>query len=363
MEKNALGEVTKRQYDLNNNLEYEWGPNKEYYKKFATDKMNRVTRMDEIYTDGRRFTTTYQYDKKGNKTAVTDIYGNTTHYEYDEFNRVVRVTMPPVLDEDHVVYNPQTTYEYDIFGNVTSETDPKGQTTKTSSTINGKPYFRQYPDGSVERWEYSVRGELKREVKKDGSSITYEHDFASRPKMIKFFDKAENLLKTVVKKYNAFHLRQEIENGQTTNYAYDIAGRLVKVEKNNQLTTYVYDSLGRESERHEYFDDDYLNKITKYDLLNRVTNEIEQDSKGVIFSKIAYEYDVDGNRTSTKTENQAGINETVIEYNPHGQPILKKDALQNETKTCTTMRTAMITASQSPTQKRPIPLGTKPSQF
>ena len=333
MEKNAIGEVITRKYDLNNNLEYEWGPNKDYYKGFATDKMNRRTREEEIHTDGRHFTKTYQYDKRGNKTSEIDIYGNITLYDYDEFNRVIQATLPPVADETDTVYYPQIHYDYDIFGNITAVTDPLKRTTRTAFTLNGKPYERHDPDGNSERWEYSVRGELKAEFAKDGSFITYEHDFASRPTLIQFFNKNGEPLKTIEKTYSAFHLKKEVENGITTTYSYDVAGRLSKIEKNNQLTTYVYDALGREIERHEYFGDDYINYVKKYDLLNRVTEESEQDSKGEIFRKVNYKYDVDGNRRSIKTENQAGINETIIDYNSHGQPILQIDAYGNETRT------------------------------
>ena len=331
MEKNAIGEVTRRQYDANSNLEYEWGPNPAYYKRFATDRMNRLTFEEEIFTDGRRFTTTYGYNKKGNKTSVKDRFGHETSYEYDELNRLIRVIQPPVVDENNIIYNPCTSYEYDIFGNITSITDPKGQKTQVKSTINGKPYLKQYPDGTTEKFEYSVRGELKLAVGKDHSYITYEHDFASRPTRIQYYNTHGHLLKTIVKKYNAFHLIEEIEDGQTTKYFYDAAGRLIQLEKNNQLTTYIYDTLGRESERREHLDNGYISTLTRYDLLNRVLEKIVQDSNGEILSRIAYQYDVDGNRVSIKTENQAGLNETTFQYDAYGRLMLKGDSLGNET--------------------------------
>lgn len=330
-ESNALGEVTTREYDLNGNLVSERGPNPKYYKRFEYDKRDRLVVSAIVNEDGRQLITRYGYDDAGNKTSETDISGNTTSYEYDELNRVIKVTMPPVIDEDNTIYYPQTRYEYDIFGHVTAATDPRNLTTRFKNTITGKPYLKEYPDGTKEQFQYSLKGELVLEVKTDGSSISYTYDYDSRPTLIQYFDNNHNLIKTIHKKYDAFRLIQEIEDGIITDYEYDSVGHPSIIRKNGQIaSTYTYDPLGREIEIIE----GSVRSFKDYDLLNRVIREGEKDLIGHnIISQTCYSYDPDGNRISVKKDTQTGVGETFYCYNALGQVISSIDPYQRETTT------------------------------
>ena len=194
MEKNALGEVTAHLFDDNGNQIEEQGPRSDYKKTFDYDFMNRLIGTKEIY-HGLTLTKHIEYDYKGNKIKDIDIFGNETLYEYDEFDQVKKVVLPLVLNEQQSPFHPEIHYEHDLFGNIISETDPKGHTIKTQYTINGKPYRKEYPDGKMERFEYTVRGELNLAVEKDGSYTTYKYDYASRPEVISFYNKDNTLLK------------------------------------------------------------------------------------------------------------------------------------------------------------------------
>src|SRR5690606_22883747 len=79
------------------------------------------------------------YDVLGRKIATTDRFGQTTHYEYDFFHRLIKVIHPEVLDENGQIIRPTFHYTYDIFGNVSELTDAKGFITKKTYNLRGDP--------------------------------------------------------------------------------------------------------------------------------------------------------------------------------------------------------------------------------
>ncbi len=202
-------------------------------------------------------------------------------------------------------------------------------------TATCKIYLKQYPDGSEERFEYTLKGELAKTIARDGSYTCYTYDAVSRPTKTEVFSPSGTLLSVSKNEYNAFHLISETDPaGYVTRYAYDGAGRLIRTEKEGQLTTYAYDSLGRQSEIHDYFGmgkSDYINNTITYDALNRVVQETEQDANGGLISRIDYAYDANGNCTEVTTYHKAGVNVQATEYNVFGQPVYIENALGNST--------------------------------
>ncbi len=329
---NPFGQETEYHYDWNGNKTYEKGPRTDAYKEYQYDLCNRLIKE----SDEQQLTATFNYDYMGNRIASIDIYGQETRYEYDAFGRMIKMIQPFVSNEKGESLQPVALYSYDLMSHRTAITDPLGNTTLTKYTITGKPFFKQYPDGSIERCEYTLKGELKKQIDRDGSFVIFTYDYLSRPIKIERFSATGESLAASFKEYNAFHLTQEIDpEGHITHYAYDPAGQLVRKECEDGLTHFIYDFLGRESEVHAYYgcgDRDYICRTKKYDLLDRIIEETEQDGAGHIFSKLEYAYDADGNRTEIKTTNEAGIAATTSTYDSRQQLILQINPLGHATK-------------------------------
>ena len=99
LEKNALGEITQRKYDANDNLTEEYGPTKRFHLKNEYDYSNRLTKQEEIHDNGQVFTTQYEYNYTHQCTKQIDLFGQETLYEYDDFGRLTRTHYPAVANE------------------------------------------------------------------------------------------------------------------------------------------------------------------------------------------------------------------------------------------------------------------------
>lgn len=122
-----------------------------------------------------------QYDALGRKIATTDRFGQTTHYEYDAFHRLIKVIHPEVLGENGQAIQPTFHYDYDIFGNVLKLTDAKGFITMKSYNLRGDPTRIYYPDGSSELFKYDPEGSLHRSFTREQIITIYEYDYLGRP--------------------------------------------------------------------------------------------------------------------------------------------------------------------------------------
>ena len=318
-EVNALGYITTRKFDENGNKVEEQGPNKDYYKRFEYDYMNRLIR-EEIKGKDQRFAKLFKYDYLNNMISSTDIYGNNTDYEYDEFGQVITTIYPSYLDENGRAIRPKALKEYNPFGCVRLQKDACGAFTKTEYTIRGKPYRIENPDGTVEMFLYDLKGDLTETTARNGIKTTYQTDYLSRVVEKKVISPDGDVqISTFV--YNAFHLLSETDpEGFTTTYRYDGAGRLIETVKENKRTTFVYDSLSRLVETQEHFDGGYIAHIKAYDLLGRVIEERTEDHNRQLFGKSEYQYDPEGNKILAIVHGEEPA-VTQIRYNVHNEPI------------------------------------------
>ena len=330
-ETDALGQVTIRDYDKSGNKIFEQGPCPDYYTEYSYDLANRLFQEDKIGKE--TYTKHFSYDYLGNRTSITDIYGNTTKFKYDDFGRVIKTIFPKVVDENGQHIQLVEIKKYDPFGNVVHLEKTDGTVTKKKFTIHKKPYFIEYPDGSKEKFVYYKNGCLEKKIEKNGSFCTYQYDYKLRPIEHSVFDPHGNKLYTTHITYNVFHkLTESDPMGRITYFKYDKAGRLIEVKKEDCLTRYVYDELGRQKETREYYDENgYLAKIKEHDFLNRVIEERVENENRKILTKVNYGYDSDGNQYQTLTYNDSGTSVTTTSYNSLKEPVSILDAIGNTT--------------------------------
>lgn len=336
MEKDAMERVMNRKYDKNRNLIYEEGPLLGVYKEFRYDFVNRLIGVTEGHPDGLTLTSSFRYDLLGNKVAAVDSYGQETRYVYDNQNRLIQTILPIVLDENMAPVNPTNRIEYDLFNNPCRLTDAAGGVTVISYTAHNKPYQKTYPDGTTEKFEYDLSGNLVMSIAQNGTKTFYQYDPFDRLVKKEIYSANDEFIQKESSTYNAFHLLSKTDpDGMTTYHQYDKAGRLVATSIGEMRTEYRYDTLGRESKVSTFFgtgEDNYTAKIKEYDLLNRVIEERVEDSSGNVLTRETYEYDPSGNCTNTRKFNQAGESSTYTEYDTRGQVILMTTALGEQTR-------------------------------
>jgi RHS repeat-associated protein len=280
----------------------------------------------------------YAYDLSNRKIATKDRFGNHTFYEYDAFNRLIKIIYPRVLDEHESPVNPTFTYTYDIFGNVTSITDPKGYVTRKTYNLRGSPVDIYYPDGSSELFKYDPEGSLHSSSTRDCMITLYQYDYLGR--LIYEEERTPNdsggssFYKCRLRTYNGFRCTSVSEDPLITDYKYDYAGNIVGIiqrrsgegenHTETRKTEIIYDSLGREAAKKVWHDSgplDYSVNSFTYDLVGNVINKKVEDSQGNILLQKNFAYDSAG-RCIEESDNQTRL-ETI--YDSFGEPIAYKD--------------------------------------
>lgn len=330
----ALQRVSEWRYDVNGNCVYEQGPNPNYHKEFTYDFANRLTRQDEIHSDGITRSVSYRYNLLSQPIAVKDSNGNETFYEYDAFGRVTHITYPPIMDEAGVISSPTSTKCYDLMGNVIRLIDSKGNEKIMSYTLRGQIANAFFHDGSCESNIYNIDGTLKSTKAKNGTLTSFTYDTLGNNIKTEITSPSGKLLSSTSATYNAFHVISETDAmGQSIFYEYYPDGKIKSTRSGKSLLSYTYDSLGRLKTSCEHYGpspEDVIIKIQEYDVLNRVIEERTEDYSGIIFTKVNRSYDISGNIIETHF-GDGSI--TSTSYDSHGTPNILTDSEGNQTLT------------------------------
>jgi RHS repeat-associated protein len=140
--------------------------------------------------------------------------------------------------------------------------------------------------------------------------------------------------------YQGSNLAFEIDPiGNVSEYRYDGAGRKIAQIKHGghqyHQEEYFYDALGRLFVVRKWFGDAphaYTQNIKEFDLLNRVIEERVEDSSGEIFSRVKYQYDINGNcieKISFQETDQVAVQKT--DFTSFNLPKVSIDPLGYET--------------------------------
>ena len=164
----------------------------------------------------------YTYDLASRLIAVADRLGHATTYNYDDLDRLVRLTAP-----DGNGNGPATASTwrsaYDAAGQLRFTTDPVGAVAFAARDDLGRVVVARDPNGSVTRSSYDAAGNLKEVVDPLGNHTAFVYDDLDRV------------------------IREEVSwavNVRT--YAYDDAGNLDRyTDRNTRVTEFDHDNLGR----------------------------------------------------------------------------------------------------------------------
>ncbi|WP_199611736.1 putative Ig domain-containing protein [Flocculibacter collagenilyticus] len=262
-------------YDLAGNLVYQYRPGKgdtltEY------DKLGRALGQygASFLVKGieSRPVITQQFDRWGNTIRFTDAQLNTTHYEYNHADRLVKETRPlvQVMDEDGTIglERPTFTNYYDRRGNLIGRLDANGHKALGKDSIYGNTEL------NFRLMEYNALG-----------------------KQSKIKDEVGNITELA---YNAFGEQVATKDalGYITTQKRDKRGAVIEtgdIRLNDQgqidyqhLSQFEYNDLGHKTLQRNALGHEYL---YSYDTQGQMT--YSRTTQGVTMS---YEYDRQGNR-------------------------------------------------------------------
>ena len=252
-----LGHITKRQYDLAGQLTEITDPLGNATKfsytllgqvETVTDAKGGVLRY-EYYPGGRLKQVTlpegehevYEYDKNGNIIKVTDALGNETALIYDPLDRIIEIINP-------LGYSKR--FAYDAAGNILEVIDENGNRTQ---------------------YRYSLLGDIIEVIDALGHSTKYEYDktrWLSRVEQYRLIDDTLAGIKKVEAQITTY---ERNKNGEVTT----VNSPLDKVMR------FKYDSMGNVISK---LDEDGLETLYEYNLLNKLTKVAYADGKTVEFS-------------------------------------------------------------------------------
>lgn len=244
-----LGNKITYSYDSSGNLTKEVEPRgnaqganpDDYDTTYTYDAAGRLL----TETDPLGHSTTYTYDKVGNKTSSKDANDHTTTFGYNGRNLLTSVTAPG---------SSATTYAYDAAGNVVTRTDPKDhETTYVYDAANQLttvtlPLNRQWT------YTYDAAGNRTKTVDSNGNATqtagdgttTYNYDRAGRLTGIDYSDSTPD----VTYSYDGIGNRTQMTDGAgTQTYGYDVANRLTQVTRGADTFAYAYDLAGNITQR------------------------------------------------------------------------------------------------------------------
>jgi RHS repeat-associated protein len=246
--------------------------------------------------------------------SVSDAFGNTVSYTYDNEARLTSVVLPD---------GGTKSYAYDVNGRVSSVTNPRG-TMEVSNTYdsNGRVVSQTHADGGVFNMGYVASGGIVSETsvtEPDGGTTTYR--FNSRGYTTEIVDAYGH--STAYQREAGTNRLLSVTDPllRTTSYTYDANGNVASVtDPANNTTSYVYDLA--------------INKPTQItDALGNVTT-MAYDANGNLLQA-----DPPGDPLTTITYNASGLPITVTDalndttsfgYNAHGMVANTVDPLGNE---------------------------------
>jgi RHS repeat-associated protein len=276
------GNTTGFQYDAMRRLKQVTAPAPfGYVTKYTYDPEGRLTKTERETGDAQNpwQTTLISYTLTGNRETLTDPGLNVTAYQYDQLDRLWKVTDA----EDHT-----TEYVYDARGKLYRVIDAKGNTAEEHAyTPNGKKQSLKdangnttlfgtddfdrlnkitYPDLSYESFTYDDSGNLAQKRTRAAQTISYTYDALNRLE-------AKTLPgpSSVTYSYDLLGRLEDVaDSAGTIHHTYDNAGRLVSViYPGGKSVVYEYDANGNRSKL--TYPDGYFVTYT-HDELNRLTD-------------------------------------------------------------------------------------------
>jgi YD repeat-containing protein len=220
----------------------------------AFDVLNRLQKD----TGAQAQTTQYAYDLQGNLLTVSDPLNRVTTNSYDPLNRLATMTQPaPAAGQAQPVIG----YAYNGLDQMIQVTDPRSLVTSYAYDGLGNLNTQVSPDTGTTANTYDVAGNILTSTDAKSQVTSYTYDALNRVASLTYNQATGTQLKTVAYTYDQTTggnygigrltgVTETAADGatvlQTTQYAYDIHGRLIQENRGlagqNFVTAYAYDA-------------------------------------------------------------------------------------------------------------------------
>ena len=337
------GNVIRVRDMVGNDINFEYGQNgklalitrraanqdaPEPVRSFHYDDRNNLTRIATLnargktvvathltYTPDRQISTVFNgqsksrisYNAFGHPVAVTNVFGQVTKRELDEFNRMISSTD---------FYGVKTYYTYTPAGLISRIERKDGEKLLTSLAIaynaNGQPIRYTDQSGKVKKFERDAFGRVVKELFPDDTEVAYTYN-----KLGQLHTVLDQNKHKITFDWNKFGLdAKTTPAGQLTDYVHDKYGLLTRLDSKQ----------GRENARSIKYTYDQYDRLIKLDYGNGDIEVRTYDSWGKLTSsqrgkvKNVYLYDYFGRMTA-----KIGTKEKLyLAYNSYGQRLGRK---------------------------------------
>ena len=294
---NPLGKDTGFWYDDSENLhqirdaEY----NDIYYYH---DERNLLWKAWD-FRNGVWSDTEYSYDDNGNLRKIEDDKDQITTADYDDFDRLIKITYP---DDTNEVLG------YDKSSNVTSWKNRKGETFTYGYDALNRLTRKTWPNSRVNTYKYDIAGRLVQVSDSGEPGARYWYDRLGRVRLVSQGYGAPGS-KTIGYQYDGMGRRQRLTypDDSYITYHYDELSRLtdIKDQGSNVLAHYTYDELSRRTQV------TYLNNANAiYDYEDKV--EVNNDNFGNMLENLTNNFSGSATKTFDYTYDDVGNRETMI---------------------------------------------------
>lgn len=364
----AISGITRFNYDNQGNITRVTDP-EDMVTQYSYDKVGNLLKL--ISPDTGQTVNTY--NEADNLLTSTDSRGITATYSYDELHRLTGVSYP--IGAENIQYSYDNTsngnkgigrltgysdqsgnteFQYDAKGSLITETHTiENQTYSTSFKYDAARKLTQltYPSGRVVSYSYNTLGEVigvntteNGVTKRLASNIGYL-SFGPMKSMVygnglnlnQTFDQNYRLLSKEINgltklnySYSAIDnitgLKDDLNNGENQEFAYDLLSRLTSATGSYGDLTYTYDKVGnRTSEADDTVTDNYTYATNSHQLksISGGNNTVfTYDSSGNTLTKDDISFSYNNRGRMAKAINNGVITDYL--YNARGERVAKK---------------------------------------
>ncbi len=247
-----------------------------FSRRLEYDRLGRVIReLDDLgsETHSRKYT----YDDAGNVLTVTDEENNTTRFEYDVFNRLVKTTD---------ALGGEVINTYDLMGNLVQVQDTNKGNTFFHYDKNSRLIKIVRPMLEETTYEYDGNGNRTAVIDSKGQRIEYEYNAIDRLEKVLYFEAGN--WDTPVK---------------SVDFDYDDLGNLTSYDDGTTSAVYEYDDLQQKTSETVNYGAFSLNCTYAY-----TDNGLKKTFTGPDGAAIEYAYDENNRLVGIAVPGQGQVN-------------------------------------------------------